>query len=157
MASINWQDLNAPISKYFKVKEALWLPQFKVYHQPTEQEQWNIYFLAAKLDKVRELVGRPMIVHCYIRPIKVNCPDSEFDGKDYNTLVKGASNSAHIFGNACDFNFEGKATAEECHEMRGLLILELQGLGLRMENKEGAWIHLDRNKVPVGGNYYFKP
>lgn len=145
MNNINWLDPECYISKYFKVKESLWLPQWNKYHTPTENEKWNIWFLAAKLDKVRDIVGRPIIVHCWIRPI------------DYNTLVGGAQNSAHIYGNACDFHFLGKETSEQCREMRDILVPELGNIGLRMENKAGSWLHMDRNKVPKGGAYYFIP
>jgi hypothetical protein len=155
--NINWNDLEAPVSKYFKVKEALYLPKFNIYHTPSPEEMYNIWFLSSKLDKVHEFIGRKMAVHCWIRPVSINCPGDTHHRMNYNQLVGGAQNSAHIYGNACDFNFEGKAAAEECQEMRLLLVPELERLGLRMENKEGAWLHMDRNKVPSGGNYYFIP
>ena len=155
--NINWQNPDCAISKYFKVREALLLPKFGIMHVPNEQEQWNIYFLAGKLDIVREYIGRPIQVHCFIRPVKINAPGTPYHEQNYNQLVGGAQNSAHIYGNACDFNFEGRDTAEGCQEMRDLLIPKLADFGLRMEDRIGPWLHMDRNKVPAGGNYYFIP
>ena len=149
-------DLSLPLSKYFTWKEALLLPQWGVIHIPTEEEKKNIIEFANTLDSVREFIGLPFHVHCWIRPIKANCPDSRYDGQNYNKFVGSvALNSAHIPGKALDFHVDNFGGVNGCHEIREKLLPKLEEFELRMEDLEGMWIHLDN--APVTKNRFFKP
>ena len=143
---VNWNDPNSKVSRYFTVKEAIWFPQWN--RCATEKDgvglaqKQNLINLFNMLDKVRDIFGKPMIVHVAYRSYS------------YNKLVKGAPASSHILGMACDFHVKDV----ECDEVRKVLVDKLENLGFRMEDLPGSsWIHLDIRPVPKGGARYFKP
>lgn len=136
---------NDKISKYFTYKEVLWCPQWKRCANESDglsdEIIENLKVFLAQIDEIRDFFGKPIRVHCCYRP------------KEYNKLVKGAVNSAHIHGKAIDFD-----VSENCDVVRKKLEKSglLEKLGLRMENNVGGnWVHLDNNPVPVGGNRIF--
>lgn len=153
--TIDWTNPECNISKYFKVKEALMLPSFGVLHIPSEAEKINIIAMALRMDQVRELVGKAIKVHCWIRPERVRCIEPKFDGLNYNKKVGGSKSSHHVVGNAVDFHVVGFEGAVGCHQIRQLLLPKLEELGLRMEDLSGGWVHLDCG--PVKSKRFFKP
>jgi len=156
LMDINWSDPKAKISKYFTVHEATFLPSWRIYHQPSEQEKKDIVEFAEAMDIVRKRIGKPIYVHVWIRPKKTNAPNSDKHGKDYNSFIGSKSTtSGHIFGKACDFHVSGYLGPEKCAEIRQKILPYLEELNIRMEDINGAWIHLD-NK-PVGYKGFFKP
>lgn len=152
--SVNWGNPGANISKYFTVKEALWL-----------NSDWNrlayegdgldfhvkerICILAEKLDWVRDFLGRPMHVHSWYRP------------KGYNALVGGTRGSKHMSlgpWSAVDFHCDLPSTqsvSEACATVRAAIEFKLGAWGLRMEDQDGPWVHLD--DAPVISKRVFKP
>jgi len=153
---VNWLDPKAKISKYFTVHEATFLPSWRIYHQPSEDEKKEILETAKKMDIIREKIGKSCIVHCWIRPRKVISPGSDKDGKDYNLFVGSKSTkSSHIFGKAVDFHFSEYLGPEKCSEIREILKPHLEEWDIRMEDINGGWIHIDTNKV--GNKRFFKP
>lgn len=152
---INWQDTKSLISKYFTVGEATRLDSWGVYHIPSEEEKQHIIEHAAKLDLVHDFIKLPMIVHCWIRPLKV-CSLTTHNGENYNEFVKSVNpNGAHPKGLGTDFHFKGKESKAECQEMRLLLVPKLKDFGLRLEDIDGTWLHLD--SLPVKSKRFFKP
>ena len=153
---IDWDDPQDRISEYFTVHEALWLPSFRVYHEPSTTEKDNICRLADKMDDVREDVNAPIIVHVWIRPLKVNAPDTKWDGANYNAYIGSTSlSSAHITGDGVDWHAAGHAGPTGCRHIRQRLVLNLESFGLRMEDIHGGWIHNDQK--PVSYRRFFKP
>ena len=151
ITSIDWTNPQYAISKHFTVKEACYLPSWDVMHIPSEDEKQNIVKHAAKMDLIRDYLGVPLSVHCWMRPI-LNNPESEHNGQDYNALVKGAKNSAHKVGLATDYNAEGL----NCDEVRAKLESKLEEWDLRMEKNPGSdWVHND--SAPVISTRYFIP
>lgn len=143
---MDWTKPNDAISKYFKVKEALWLPQWQRLANDKDglnkNYQYNLIKLFETMDKVRETVKKPIIVHVAYRP------------PEYNALIGGATKSAHMTGQACDFHVLGMS----CDEVRTLLLPELERLKIRMEDKPGSsWVHIDIKAVVPGGVRFFKP
>lgn len=128
-----------PGSKYFRWKEFLWCPQWKVYVFPTDRQYLNILKFAPKLDKVREFMGVAMISTSGLRPGL------------YNELIGGSKGSAHLRGRAWDGVFESIPSKEA----RIMLVPKLEEFGLRMENLETPHVHLDDS--PVGKDRYFIP
>lgn len=138
-----------PISKHFTSHEALFLPSWN--REATESDglddsvRTNLKDLFSRMDQVRDHFNKPIRVHCAYRP------------EEYNKLVHGAANSAHKYGQACDFDVEGMS----CDDVRAEILKSgmLESLNMRMEdNGAGApWIHLDTRAVPAGHNRYFKP
>ena len=150
---INWLDPKCHVSKFLTVGECTFLPSWGIYHIPSLVEQNNILFLANKIDTVRDFIGKPVNIHCFIRPKFVNCQNSQYNNKDYNAFVKGCLNSAHVLGCAVDLDF-----GVDCDIIRQKLLPMLEQWGLRMERNEGKnWIHLDCAPVKPGGNRFFKP
>ena len=147
-------DLESKISKHFTWKEALLLPSWGVYHNPTQEEVNNIIKMAKKMDAVRDLIGKPIKIHCWIRPVVANCPGSPHHGENYNAAAGStATRSAHIMGKAVDWS-----CGDNCDDVRDILEPNLEMWGLRMERKPGSnWVHLDCADVPPGGHRYFIP
>lgn len=170
--SVDWSNMSAKISKYFTVKDALWLPSWSVAHVPSEEEKANILRVAKKLDIVREFLNEPLTVHVWMRPGQVNAPGTEWHGKDYNTYVyetfvwkgltaeqkanKVAPNSPHKNGDAVDFSVQGKRTPKDCNNYRAKLVPKLEEWDVRLENnKDGNWLHIDVR--PVKNSRFFNP
>lgn len=153
---VNWNDPNAKISKYFTVHEATFLPSWRIYHRPSDEEKKEILKLAKVMDTIRERFGKPIIVHCWIRPKTVNCPGHVRHGQDYNLFVGSTSTkSGHIFGQAIDFHVSGYDGPSGCHEARQKILPWLEELSIRMEDIAGGWVHVDTK--PVGYKRFFKP
>ena len=88
---IDWTNMDAPVSQYFKVYEVLNRDPRRV---PTEK--WvedNILNLARNhLDRIREDLGIPLIITSWNRPEPIN------------SQVGGVPNSEHTKGWAADLN-----------------------------------------------------
>lgn len=150
---MNWSDPNENISKYFKVKEALFLPKWGIFHQPNESEQMAISLMAERMDIIREYIEKPIIVLSWIRPDHVNCPGSEYHLCDYNDLVNGAPSSMHIYGSAVDWY-----CSDSCDIVRFNIQFKLEQWGIRMERLPMSnWIHVDNKTVSQGMQRYFIP
>jgi hypothetical protein len=149
--AINWNKPDCKISKYFTVHDATYLHSWGCSHIPSETEKANILVVAKIMDQIRDKLGAPISVDCWIRPT-LNCPGNPHNGQDYNIFIKGAPNSAHKTGQAVDWTCAGKT----CDQVRTILVPMLVTLGIRMENLPGSgWIHID-NRAPVGPRF-FKP
>lgn len=156
MSSLDWSNPESQISAHFTVHDATYLPSWGVYHTPSDQEKENILALAAKLELVRAYLGNNDVnVNCWIRPTIVVCENPRYNGKNYNQLIGGAQNSAHISGMACDFT----VSRITCDDARFLLEDQLDILQMRMEKKPGSsWVHLDiRQPAYPDGRRYFTP
>ena len=150
--SINWSDRKAKLSEHFVVGEATYLPSWGCYHMPSEEEKKSILEICQKLEKIRKILGKPIKVHVWIRPSKLNNPKNPQHGKDYNKAIGGAPRSAHRLGKAVDWHAKGIS----CDKVRKILASELEKLKIRMENNKGKnWIHIDT--YPVKKNRFFKP
>lgn len=132
---INVEEL-IPGSKYFKWKEALWLPRVEAYAAPEDDQIENIKKQAKALDKVREYFGKPMIIHSWLRPM------------EYNRLIGGASRSRHMFGDATDFSIVG-ITPPEVQRLLETTPGIYPGRG---ERHTPTWTHLD-----LSGTVWFNP
>lgn len=110
-------------------------------NNPTEKEMDNIRYTAQQLEKVREYVGRPIIVTSCYRSERVN------------NLVGGSKTSAHRFGLAADCDALGMTSydfAKLLLKMRDEGKLAFDQLILEFpERGDGAWVHLGfrRNSV----------
>jgi len=135
MTEKHFQDfLNSPIGdcKHFKWKEALWLPKWMIHALPSEDIARNIIETAHKMENIRAILGRPIMVTSWYRP------------DEYNSLVGGSKLSYHKQGLACDFVVRGwKSDA-----VREVLLEYLVRLDIRMEDMDGAnWVHIDLGNV----------
>ena len=92
-------------SQYFTWREALFLPRLNEYYWPNAIEIENIKKLACKLDRVRDFFKTPFKINVWIRPINFKSKNNAII--NYNAMVGGAKNSAHISGSAVDGYFFG--------------------------------------------------
>ncbi|MCZ6893283.1 MAG: D-Ala-D-Ala carboxypeptidase family metallohydrolase [Gammaproteobacteria bacterium] len=153
---IDWDDENARVADHFRVHEVLFLPSWRMYHTPNDDEKAEAAKAAEAMEEIRKFVNAPVTVHCWMRPTEVNAPDSRHDGENYNLFVGSRSRrSAHIFGRAVDFHVAGNTGPDGCHAIRQALLPQLEEWGIRMENNHGGWIHIDTN--PVGHKRFFTP
>ncbi len=154
---INLQDYIPGSNNKFKWAEALLLPSWGIYHLPSEEEIDNIISQATQLALARDLIGSAFIIHCWIRPTKVNCVGSAHHGGNYNALVGGASASAHVVGLATDFVVSGMTV----DQVQNLLIPHLANFQLSMERNGVAngrnWIHLGHRSMSDGTYRIFNP
>lgn len=101
---------------------------------PTEKEMQNIRKTAEQLEKIREYVGRGIIVTSCFRSERVN------------KLVGGSPTSAHRFGLAADCDAVGLtslAFAKEIIKMRDEGKITFDQLILEFpERGDGAWVHV---------------
>lgn len=145
--SIDWTNDKTKISRYFTVKEAIYLPTWARIANETELTdivKANLITIFTKLDEIREVFGAPINIHCALRP------------PAYNKQINGAVNSSHISGKAIDFHIEGY----NCDEARAKILSLglLATLKLRMEDLPGSsWIHIDTRNPSEEARRFFKP
>lgn len=174
---VDWSKPTSKLSENFSVKEAIYLPSWFASHVPSEEEKIAILGIAEKVTKAITLleskIGKQLYVnvHAWMRPGKANIPGSKWNDQDYNRYIyetqvwtsltaeekakKTVPNSPHKTGHAIDFHIVGFEGKEGCNKIREMLLPHLEELGLRMENLEGGWIHLD--DLSVVNNRFFKP
>ena len=158
---IDWSDPSCPISSYFTVNEALWLPRWgrlaAVGDGLGPDSYSALLLLFQKMDVVRELLDRPIHVHCAYRP------------KPYNLEVDGAPESCHMARREngallAAVDWDAKTPEEEfmgpsCDEVRSLILPKLDEWNLRLEDRGpgSPWLHLD-TRIPLPGHSrFFKP
>lgn len=145
--SIDWTNPKTKVSKYFTVRESLWLPQWNrlaTETELTEITKSNLIQLCTKMDEIREVFGASIVVHCCFRPDL------------YNKQVGGALNSAHKFGMAIDFHINDYGCDEAREKINKLGLLA--SLKLRMEDLPGSsWVHIDTRKPSSEAARFFKP
>lgn len=105
-----------------------------VQNEPSKAEMDNIRYTAEQLEKIRDYVGRAIIVTSCFRSERVN------------KLVGGSPTSAHRYGLAADCDALGMtslAFAKKLIAMRDEGKLEFDQLILEFpERGDGAWVHV---------------
>ena len=122
--------LEEPIggSGFFKWKEALWLPRWRVNALPSSSViTENIEATAHKMNLLRGFFGEPLLVTSWYRP------------PVYNALIGGAAGSAHQDGLACDFIVCGRDSRECRNELKD----HLKEFNIRLEAEDTPHLHID--------------
>jgi uncharacterized protein YcbK (DUF882 family) len=149
------------ISDHFTWKEALWLPQYaRMANEEedglTEDHRGNLKSLFKKMDLVREFFDSPIIVHVAYRSKKYNHELYERMNQERKEKglppLKETTNSPHMQGLAVDFHVKGLPCAEA--RKRILEAKKLEEWGMRMENIEGEWVHLDTRQPGPSGRFF---
>lgn len=140
---MNKISLSDNVSENFKLSEAIYLKECKIYAFPNEQILNNIIKTANLMEKIRwTLADRPIFITSWWRP--------EF----YNELIKGSKNSAHLTAIGVDFTVEGLSA----NQVRNLLKPILATLNIRMENlPDSPWTHIDLKPVENDSKRLFIP
>ncbi|WP_108043306.1 D-Ala-D-Ala carboxypeptidase family metallohydrolase [Neisseria cinerea] len=125
------------ITEHFSLKELTRSETARragIENKPSSAEMDNIYYTAQQLEKIREYVGRPIIVTSCFRSERVN------------KLVGGSPTSAHRHGLAADCDASGMtslAFAKLLIKMRDDGALKFDQLILEFpERGDGAWVHI---------------
>lgn len=161
---IDWNDPSCKISKYFTVKEAIYIPGWKRLADQSDgfgsDQQDALVDFFKRMDLVREYLAVPIIIHCAFRP------------PVYNSLIPyAAPESAHMARNlarangrpilvaAADWHpkYPELSIPDGVAKAEALLVPKLEEFKLRMEKNRKTWIHTDSRPVPKGGNRYFSP
>jgi hypothetical protein len=139
-----------PGSTFFRWREALWLPTWKIYVYPSPEIQKNIIYTAKNVaDVIRGRFGKPMQILSWYRPELYN-EWGMVNGTKYG--ISGAPGSQHVLGKAIDF----KIYTISNDEVRAYLEPNLERLKIRMERPDGQdRIHVDWANVMPGGSRYF--
>lgn len=113
--------------------QALYLPSWGRHAKPSDLTNTSIDVVLANIEKqatalqqVSDHFGKPIVVHCWLRP------------PAYNKQIGGASNSAHLRGNATDFHLPGLTAEQVRKELKAHPKL-YPGTG---ENNV-SWVHID--------------
>lgn len=112
---------------YFSDKETV-VTNTGIDNTPDTNQKANIEYTKAKMNHVREIVGKPVNVNSWFRSKKVN------------SMVGGSSTSAHLSGYAVDFWVKGMTNQEICD------LLDAEGIEYDqlIDEYDGNryWIHL---------------
>ena len=96
----------------------------------------NLYRLAAFLEEVRKVIGKPMVV------------DSGYRCSSLNTAVGSKESSQHRVGAACDFRVGGMTPREICE------VIKASDLQFDQLIQELSWVHISvtthPNETPRG-------
>ena len=163
--TIDWTNRNASVSKWFRVKDAIFLPRWGRLADDSDYLDDNakeaLVDIFERLDTIYiDILKVKPIIHVAFRSPK------------YNNLLGGAVGSAHIARTirndqivkhiaAIDFSvnlYPEKSIEENCDLARELLLPHIEALDLRMEdNPSSNWIHIDTKPIINNGNRFFKP
>jgi uncharacterized protein YcbK (DUF882 family) len=129
-----------PCCDNFSWYEVLLLRQWGFYAYPSLEVYHNLIDIMKKLQWIREYFHKPIKITSGWRP------------GAYNEHIRGAFASAHVTGQAVDFQVPGLDT----EDVRTELIPLIGHLQIRMEDHRGSWVHID-SKFRDKESAYFKP
>lgn len=116
----------------FTWHEAFWLPSYGRHVKTSDVTNIamdtlidNVVRQAEALTKVREALGKAIVVHVWVRP------------PAYNKKIGGASNSSHLRGTATDFHVAGMSAEQVRQAVKSRKLYPGAG-----ENNV-SWVHLD--------------
>lgn len=124
------------LSKNFKLREFLYSKtaiENNIKNIPSDVYLYNIKDLVLIMQQIRDYWGLPIEI------------TSGYRCEELNKLVKGAKNSQHIKGQACDFNVKGIAPIVICKMLKQLKEqgkIEYDQLIL-----EPNWVHISYNHL----------
>ncbi len=116
----------------FTWHEAFWLPSYGRHVKTSDVTNIsmdtlidNVVRQAEALTKLREVLGKAIVVHVWVRP------------PAYNKKIGGASNSSHLRGTATDFHVAGMSAEQVRQAVKSRKLYPGAG-----ENNV-SWVHLD--------------
>jgi len=120
------------LSKHFKLRELIESSTAEKHHIPNIPDELRINKLKDLcenvLEVIREHYGKPIVI------------SSGYRCEELNKLVKGAKNSQHVKGEACDFKIDGLTPYTVC---KAIVALRDQGkIEFDQVILEPSWVHI---------------
>jgi len=150
------------ISKYFTWKEALWLPELGRMADETdgldEKIFDNLKVLFGKMDKVREYLGKPIIVTICFRSMEYHL--DLYKRINAKRLAKGLPElkvpmaSAHLKGMAVDFVVKGISCDDVKKKILDDKMLDIWIMRMENNGPGAGWIHLDIKAKGPSGRFF---
>lgn len=142
--NIDWEYSLQKITPHFQVHEAIWLARWQRLANDEDDNlidayKKNLVTLFNKMEIIRDYFNRPIIINSAYRP------------PQYNRLIGGAKNSAHLYGMAADWYIPGLS----CNRIRATIKPKLEEWGIRCEDLRSTWVHIDIRE-PIRSRF-FKP
>jgi uncharacterized protein YcbK (DUF882 family) len=118
----------------------------------TEEQQANVTILHEKINKIRALWGKPMVVTSGVRDIEDH--KRIYREKGITDEAKIPMKSKHLFGQACDISDPKQELQKWCLEN----VDKLEEIGLWCEDFKATknWVHF-QIIPPKSGKRFFKP
>lgn len=125
------------LSAYFTLSEMIqsgYATRHGIDNTPNAEAMANLRYTAEQLDRVRSLLGVPVLVSSGYRCEKVN------------TAINGSKNSQHLRGQAVDFTAPSFGSPEQIAKAIANSHIPFDQLILEY----GAWVHVSFTKNPRG-------
>lgn len=125
------------LSTYFALSEMIqsgYAARHGIDNTPNAEAMANLRYTAEQLDRVRSLLGVPVLVSSGYRCEKVN------------TAINGSKNSQHLRGQAVDFTAPSFGSPEQIAKAIANSHIPFDQLILEY----GAWVHVSFTKNPRG-------
>jgi len=125
------------LSTYFTLSEMIqsgYATRHGIDNTPNAEAMSNLRYTAEQLDRVRSLLGVPVLVSSGYRCEKVN------------TAINGSKNSQHLRGQAVDFTAPSFGNPEQIAKAIANSHIPFDQLILEY----GAWVHVSFTKNPRG-------
>lgn len=121
------------ISPHFTWNE-VFVNELRKYGVPSLAIFENAVKASKQFEKIRELLGLPMNVHCWFRSLLHNLALKEQG-------LNPAMHSSHLYGLALDYDVPGMTMTQ----VRGKLLeaVKKQQLKIRIEANTAQWVHCD--------------
>lgn len=139
--TIDWTDGTDKVTEHFTVQDACMLHHWnRLATADDGMDPAKLQALCEAMEKVRDVLGCPMNVHCMFR------------SPAYNVEIGAPEHDVHSQNLACDFDCGAALTIQQVKDKLEPL---LESMGLRMERGTTSWVHVDTH--PVGNARYFNP
>lgn len=125
------------LSTYFTLSEMIqsgYATRHGIDNTPNAEAMANLRYTAEQLDRVRSLLGVPVLISSGYRCEKVN------------TAINGSKNSQHLRGQAVDFTAPSFGNPEQIAKAIANSHIPFDQLILEY----GAWVHVSFTKNPRG-------
>lgn len=140
---IDWTNPEDKVTEHFTVRDCLYLHNWG--RLATEEDGADfdkLTELCFVLEKVRDVLGCPMNVHCMFRSASYNLEQG---------ILKPTGMDVHAMSLACDFDSNGSMSIDY---VKSALEPKLAELGIRMERGTTTWVHVDLRPPGPSGRYF---
>jgi hypothetical protein len=140
---IDWTNPTDQVTEHFTVNDALMLHEWNRLATEGDGADFDkLTALCQMLERVRVILGCPILVHCMFRSTAYNLAQN---------ILPPTGLDVHAMNLACDFDCGSVLTIQEIKDTLEPL---LDQLGIRMERGTTTWVHVDLHAVGPSGRYF---